>query len=92
MVIIVMYYCYKYLHSMTPLWLVISSLQMLHLHCNMYLYIPTCLLNFYIEVGKLTLLNLPRMREKINPIKDDGLTIRFNDLGWDSPAFIVNAI
>ena len=41
MVCVVLYYCYKYMHSMTPLWLVIYSFQILHLHCCMYLFIPT---------------------------------------------------
>mmetsp|Transcript_43337 Transcript_43337/g.50921 ORF Transcript_43337/g.50921 Transcript_43337/m.50921 type:complete len:245 (+) Transcript_43337:1786-2520(+) len=28
----------------------------------------------------------------MNPIPKDGLARRFNDLGWDSPAFLVNAV
>lgn len=92
MVIVVIFYCYKYVHSMTPLWMIISSLQMLHLYCLMYLYIPTCLLNFYIDIGKVTFFTMPTLRSSLTPIKGEGLTIRFNDLGWDSHAFLANAI
>lgn len=78
--------------SMTPLWMTVSSFQILYLYCSMDLYIPTCLLNFYISIGKLALLELPSLREKFNPNRDDGLSKRFNDLGWDSPTFLSNAI
>jgi len=92
MVFVLMIYCYKYWNSMTPLWMTISSFQILHLYCNMDLYIPTCLLNFYIDIGKLAFLELPSMRSAVNPVPDDGLSRRFNDLGWDSPAFLANAV
>ena len=58
----------------------------------MDLYIPTCLLDFYIGVGKLAFLELPGLRKAVNPEADSGLSRRFNDLGWDSPAFLVNAV
>ena len=87
-----MYYCYKYMHSMTPLWMTISSFQILHLYCNMDLYIPTCLLNFYKGIGKLAFLRLPSLRETLQPDPDQGLSRRFNDLGWDSPEFLANAV
>ena len=41
MVLVVIFYCYKYMHSMTPLWMTISSFQILHLYCNMDLFLPT---------------------------------------------------
>lgn len=78
--------------SMTPLWMTVSSFQILHLYCNMDLFIPSCLLNFYIGIGKLAFLELPSLRAKFNPIPNDGLSKRFNDLGWDSPTFLSNAI
>lgn len=77
---------------MTPLWMVISSFQILHLHCNMDLYIPTCLLDFYKGIGKLAFLELPSLRESLQPAPNDGLSRRYNDLGWDSPAFLANAV
>lgn len=80
------------MHSMTPLWMTISSFQILHLYCNMDLFIPTCLLDFYIDIGKLAFLELPSLRAAINPVPKDGLSVRFNDLGWDSPTFLANAI
>lgn len=92
MVCVVIFYCYKYWNSMTPLWMTISSFQILHLYCNMDLYIPTCLLDFYIGIGKLAFLELPSLRKAVNPEEGSGLSRRFNDLGWDSPAFLVNAV
>lgn len=77
---------------MTPLWMIVTSLQILHLHCNMDMYIPTCLLNFYKDIGKLVFLELPSVRAALNPKTDDGLSRRFDDLGWDSPVFLVNAV
>lgn len=41
MTAVVMYYCYNYMNSMTPLWMVVTNLQLLHIYCTMYLYIPT---------------------------------------------------
>ena len=89
---IVMFYCYKYMHSMTPLWMIISSFQILTIYWTMDLYIPTWLLNFYIDIEKISFLELPTIRKSLNPVSNDGLSRRFNDYGWDSPAFLANVL
>ena len=50
------------------------------------------IVGFYIDIGKLSFLELLAFRSSISLKADESLTVRFNDLGWDFPAFLVNAI
>ena len=70
----------------------ITALQLVHLFPVMDLYTPTCLREVLMNIGLVVNAEINALTDGLNPVANNGVSTRFDNMGWPSTAFWVNSL